>query len=286
MNAAAERYALIAGNGQFPLLVLQEARRQGVDMVVLALKEETFPEIEKLGAPVHWVSLGELQKALGILRREAVRKAVLAGQVKHTQIFSNIPPDPVLAQLLAMLPQKNTDALIGTIARALETLGIEVIDSTTFVQPLLPAPGPLTARAPDEEEAADIAYGRRIAREIARLDLGQTVVVSHRACVAVEAMEGTDAVIERAGRVVPPGGGRRLVVVKVSKPNQDMRFDVPVVGLQTLQVMKQAGATALALDAGRTVIFDREEFVRRADQHGIAVAAFPAEEASAEQDRR
>ncbi|OFV80026.1 MAG: hypothetical protein A3B65_05500 [Acidobacteria bacterium RIFCSPHIGHO2_02_FULL_67_57] len=271
-----ERYALIAGNGQFPLLVLKEARRQGVDMVVLAIREEAFPEIEQLGARVHWVSLGELQKALGILRQEAVRKAVLAGQVRHDKIFSDIPPDTFLAQLLARLPQKNTDALIGGIAAALQAVGIEVVDSTVFLQRLLPAPGPLTRRAPDADESADIAYGRRIGREIARLDLGQTVVVSQRACVAIEAMEGTDAAIERAAGLAR---GRRLVVVKVSKPKQDMRFDVPVVGLETLEVMKRANATALALDAGRTLVFDREEFVRRADEHGIAVAAFSTEEA-------
>ena len=269
-----ERYALIAGNGQFPLLVLKEARRQGVDMVVLAIREEAFPEIEQLGARVHWVSLGELQKALGILRQEAVRKAVLAGQVRHDQIFSDIPPDTFLAQLLARLPQKNTDALIGGIAAALQAVGIEVVDSTVFLQRLLPAPGPLTRRAPDADESADIAYGRRIGREIARLDLGQTVVVSQRACVAIEAMEGTDAAIQRAAGLAQ---GRRLVVVKVSKPKQDMRFDVPVVGLQTLEVMKGANATALALDAGRTLVFDREEFVRRADDYGIAVAAFTPE---------
>jgi DUF1009 family protein len=270
-----ERYALIAGNGQFPLLVLREARRQGVDMVVLALREETAPEIEQLGARVHWVSLGELQKALGILRQEAVRKAVLAGQVKHTQIFSDIPPDPVLKQLLTLLPQKNTDALVGGIARALEMLGIEVVNSTLFVERLLAAPGLLSRRAPDAEEEADITYGRHIAREIARLDLGQTVVVSQRACVAIEAMEGTDATIERAGQLAQ---GRRLVVVKVSKPQQDMRFDVPVVGLKTLEVMKAENATALALDAGRTLIFDREEFTGRADDYNLAVVALAPDE--------
>jgi len=274
MTAAGDRYALIAGSGQFPLLVLREALKQGVEMVVLAIQEEAFPEIEQLGARVHWVSLGELQKALAILRQESISKAVLAGQVKHTRIFSDIPPDPALAQLLALLPQKNTDALIGGIARALGMVGIEVVDSTSFVQPLLAAPGPLSARPPDAEESADIAYGRHIAREIARLDLGQTVVVSQRACVAIEAMEGTDATIERAGQLA---NGRRLVVVKVSKPGQDMRFDVPVVGLKTLEVMKQAGATALALDARRTLIFNREQFTRRADDHNITVIAFAPE---------
>ena len=273
MTAIGGRYALIAGNGQFPLLVLKSALQQGADMVVLAIREETWPEIEKLGARVHWVSLGELQKALGLLRQESVQKVVLAGQVKHAQIFSDIPPDPVLKQLLAMMPQKSTDQLIGTIARALEAIGVEVVDSTTFVRALLPEPGLLTARAPDAEEAADIDFGRRIAREIARLDLGQTVVVSQRACVAIEAMEGTDETIERAGRIVPPGGNRRLVVVKVAKPQQDMRFDVPVVGLPTLEVMKKANATALSLEARRTLIFDREEFVRRANDYSIAVVA-------------
>ncbi len=272
--AGSERYALIAGNGKFPLLVLQEARRQGVEMTVLAIREEALPEIEKLGAPVHWLSLGGLQEALGILREEKICKAVLAGQVKHKQIFSDIPPDGLLAQLLTKLPQKNTDALIGAIARALETVGIEVVASTLFLRPLLAPRGPLSQRAPDAEEAADIAYGRHIAGQIARLDLGQTVVVSQRACVAVEAMEGTDATIERAAGLA---NGRRLVVVKVSKPQQDMRFDVPVVGVQTLEVMKRAGATALALDAERTLVFDRKEFTRRADEYGLAVVAFAPE---------
>ncbi|MEE9234390.1 MAG: UDP-2,3-diacylglucosamine diphosphatase LpxI [Candidatus Acidoferrales bacterium] len=271
-----DRYALIAGNGQFPLLVLGEARKQGADMFVVAIREETFPEIEQLGAKVHWVSLGELQKALGILRQEGARKVVLAGQVKHNQIFSDIPPDPVMAQLLKQLPQKSTDALIGSIAAALEALGLEVVDSTSFLSSLLAAPGPLSARAPDAEESADIAYGRHIGREIARLDLGQTVVVSQRACVAIEAMEGTDATIERAAHLAH---GRRLAVIKVSKPSQDMRFDVPVVGLATLEVMKRANGTALALDAGRTLIFDREKFTRRADEYGITVVAFKPDEA-------
>lgn len=266
-----ERYALIAGNGEFPLRVLAEARRQGREMVVLAIREETFPAIEQLGAPVHWLSLGELEKALEILRRAEVRKAVLAGQVKHTKIFSGIPPDALLRQLLNTLPNKSTDALIGSIARVIESLGIEVVDSTEFVRELLPEPGLLSARAPDREEAADIAYGRHVARQLAALDIGQTVVVSQRACIAVEAMEGTDATIERAASLAH---GQRLVVVKVSRPNQDMRFDVPVVGLPTLAVMERAGATALALDAGRTLLLDREEFIRRADALGLTVMAF------------
>ncbi|MFQ5817744.1 MAG: LpxI family protein [Terriglobia bacterium] len=269
--SAEARYALIAGNGEFPLRVLEQARRQGIEMVVLAIREETFPEIERLGARVHWVSLGELEKALGILRREQVRKAVLAGQVKHTKIFSAIPPDAALRQLLAGLPQKSTDALIGSIARVIESLGIEVVDSTQFVRELLPEPGLLTARAPDAQESADIAYGRALAQQLTALDIGQTVVVSQRACVAVEAMEGTDATIERAAMLA---NGQRLVVVKVSKPSQDMRFDVPVVGLPTLAVMARARATALSIDADRTLLLDRQEFIRRANALGLAVVAF------------
>lgn len=268
---SAARYALIAGNGEFPLRVLEQARRRGVEMLVLGIREETYPEIEQLGAPVHWVSLGELEKALGILRGAQVNKAVLAGQVKHTKIFSSIPPDAALGQLLASLPQKSTDALIGGIARVIESLGIEVVDSTEFVREWLPEPGLLTARAPDAEESADIAYGRRVAQDLAALDIGQTVVVSQRACVAVEAMEGTDATIERAAALA---SGQRLVVVKVSKPKQDMRFDVPVVGLPTLAVMKRAGATALALDAGRTLLLEREQFIEQANALSLAVVAF------------
>ena len=264
------RWALIAGNGQFPFLVLEGARTQGIEMVVLALKEETFPEIERTAPRVHWVSLGELGRALDVLRQEQVTHAVMAGQVKHKQIFSSIRPDWQMAKLLMSLATKNTDSLIGAVARMLEDQGIELVDSTTFLQPLLPEPGVLTRRAPDEREAADIAYGREIARQIAGLDLGQTVVVRDRACVAIEAMEGTDETIERAGRIA---AGQPLVVVKVSKPGQDMRFDVPVVGVPTIEMMKRAGATALAIDARRTLAIDREQMIAAANDAGIAVQA-------------
>lgn len=267
---ATDRYALIAGNGRFPFLVLEAARNQGIDMVVLALREETFPEIADHAATLHWVSLGELARALEILRNERITKAVMAGQVRHKQIFSSIAADPKLLWLLASLPQKSTDALIGAISKVLEREGIELVDSTQFLKPLLAAPGVLTRRAPCERELVDIAYGRGIAREIARLDLGQTVVICERACVAIEAMEGTDAAIERAGQIAT---GRNLVVIKVSKPNQDMRFDVPVVGLKTIETMRRAGATALALDASRTLLFDRERMLQAADQSGIAIVA-------------
>lgn len=267
---AAPRWALIAGNGRFPLLVLDGARSQGIEMVVLAIREEAFPEIERAAPRVHWISLGELGRALELLRAEKVTRAVMAGQVKHSQIFSAIRPDLTMAKLLLSLATKNTDSLIGGVARLLEAQGIELVDSTAFLQPLLPEPGVLTRRAPDAREAADIAYGRRIARQIAGMDLGQTVVVSDGACVAIEAMEGTDETIARAGRIA---GGRPLVVVKVSKPHQDMRFDVPVVGLPTVEAMQRAGATALAIDARRTLMLERGPMIGAADAGGIAIQA-------------
>jgi DUF1009 family protein len=278
-----QRWALIAGNGRFPFLVLEGARSQGIEMVVLALREETLPEIERAATRVHWVSLGELGRALDVLRHEQVTHAVMAGQVKHKQIFSSIRPDWQMAKLLMSLATKNTDSLIGAVARLLEDQGIQLVDSTAFLQPLLPEPGLLTRRAPDEREAADIAYGRAIGRQIAGLDLGQTVVVRDRACVAIEAMEGTDETIERAGRIAAGqpesrSVGTGLVVVKVSKPSQDMRFDVPVVGVPTIEVMKRAGATALAIDARRTLAIDREQMIAAADAAGIAIQAFEPEE--------
>src|SRR5579885_1958776 len=263
-----EGWGLIAGNGDFPLLVLEGARRQGIAMTVIAIREEASPELDRLGARVYWVGLGELGRALELPRQAGVRQAVLAGQVKHRQIYSDIPPDPVLASLLAALPAKNTDALIGAVVRVLEQAGIRLVDSTLFVRPLLATAGVLTRRAPDAREQADIEYGRRLAREIARLDIGQTVVVADRACVAVEAMEGTDETIERAARL---SNGRRLVVVKVSKPDQDMRFDVPVVGVKTIEVMDRANARVLAVDAGKTLLFERDLLLSKANDCGITI---------------
>lgn len=278
-SSPSARWGLIAGNGRFPFLVLEAARSQGIDMAVLAIREEAAPELEKQAARVHWVSLGELSRAIELLHEEGVSRAVMAGQVKHNKIFSSIRPDWKLAKLLLSLSRKNTDSLIGAVANLLESEGIELVDSTTFLKPLVPAAGVLTQRAPDERETADVAYGREIARQIAALDLGQTVVVRDRACVAIEAMEGTDETIERAGRLA---AGGLLVVVKVSKPHQDMRFDVPVVGLPTVEVMKRCHATALALDAGRTLLFDRERLIAAADAAGIAIEAFPPQESQAE----
>jgi hypothetical protein len=266
-----EKWALIAGNGRFPFLVLEGARSQGIPMVVIAIKEEAFPELERVAPRLHWVSLGDLSGTIELLKKEGVSRAVMAGQVKHNKIFSSIKPDWKMAKLLMSLATKNTDSLIGAVAKVLEEEGVQLVDSTAFLKPLLPAAGVLTRRAPDAGEAADIAYGREIARQIAGLDLGQTVVIRDRACVAIEAMEGTDETVERAARLA---GGQRLVVVKVSKPKQDMRFDVPVVGLPTIEVMKRANATALAIDAGRTLLMDREPMLDAANAAGIAIQAF------------
>ena len=266
----ASGWGLIAGNGRFPFLVLEGARSQGIEMAVIALREEASPDLEKTAKRLHWVSLGELSKAIELMHREGVTRAVMAGQVKHNKIFSAIRPDWRLAKLLFSLPRKNTDALIGAVARVLEDEGIHLVDSTSFLKPLVPEPGVLTRRAPSEHEAADIAYGLNLARHIAALDIGQTVVVTDLACIAVEAMEGTDEVIARAARIAV---GKQIVVVKVSKPGQDMRFDVPVVGLPTVEQMKTAGATALAIDAGRTLLFDRARLIEAADDAGIAIEA-------------
>jgi DUF1009 family protein len=265
-------WGLIAGNGRFPFLVLEGARSQGIEMAVIALKEEASPELEKIAKRLHWVSLGELSKAIEFMQGEGVKRAVMAGQVKHNKIFSSIRPDWKLAKLLFSLPRKNTDSLIGAVAKVFEEEGIQLVDSTLFLKPLLPEAGVLTRRGPTEQESVDIEYGLGIARHIAAKDIGQTVVVSDRACVAVEAMEGTDETIARAARF---SNGKPLVVVKVSKPKQDMRFDVPVVGLPTVESMKQAGATALAIDATRTLLFDREKLIALADAAGIAIQAFP-----------
>lgn len=261
-------WGLIAGNGRFPFLVLEGARSQGIEMAVVAIREEASPELESAAKRIHWVSLGELGKAIEALHSERVTRAVMAGQVKHAKIFSSIRPDWKMTRLLMSLAVKNTDSLIGAVARVLEEEGIQLVDSTAFLDPLLARPGVLTRRAPTEDERADLDYGRRVARHIAALDLGQTVVISACACIAIEAMEGTDATVERAARLA---AGRRLTVVKVSKPAQDMRFDVPVVGLPTIEVMQRCGATALGIDAGRTLLFDRNDLLTAADRAGIAI---------------
>lgn len=268
------RYGLIAGNGQFPFLVLEAARSLGVDVVVVAIEEEAFPRIADLGYKTHWISLGQLGKLIELLKREGVDQALMAGQVKHKQIFSSIVPDRRLLKLLMSLGTRNTDSLIGGVADVLEQEGIRLIDSTAFLKPLIPEPGVLTRRSPSDSEIKDIHYGRRIAREMARMDIGQSVVVRHQACVAVEAMEGTDATIRRAAGLT---GNQPVTVIKVSKPRQDMRFDVPVVGVPTLRLMAEVGASALAVDARKTLLLDRTELIRVADRHRIAMVAFDPE---------
>ena len=264
------RLAIVAGNGRFPFLVLEAAREQGLDPLVIAIREEASAELGRAASGIHWLSLGEAARFFEILDAERVGRVALAGQVKHVQLYSAIPPDHVVQGALETLERKNTNALIGAFVQMLEARGIEVVDSTLFLKPLLPEAGTLTRRGLDAQEAADVEYGREIARQIAGLDIGQTVVVAERACVAVEAMVGTDATIERAARL---GNGRRLTVVKVSKPGQDMRFDVPVVGPATIAVMDRANARALAVDAGKTLLFERARLIDDADRCGIAVVA-------------
>src|ERR1700738_3901569 len=280
------KLGLIAGNGRFPFLLLDAARAQGFAVTVAAIREETEPEINDRAAAdpgirFYWLSLGELSRLIETFQQQGVTQAVMAGQVKHKQIFSSIRPDWRLAKLLLNLRTRNTDMLLGAVAKVLADEGIELISSTAFLEPLLAQEGVLTAREPDEEERKDIEYGLGVARAVAGFDIGQTVVVAAQACVAVEAMEGTDAAIRRAGEMMrsleedSPGDAstlkRRLTVVKVAKPKQDMRFDVPVIGMGTLEVMKEAGATCLSVEAGRTLLFDREALLRRADEEGVAI---------------
>jgi UDP-2,3-diacylglucosamine hydrolase len=280
LNSPKPRLGLIAGNGRFPFLLLDAAKAQGFDVVVAAIKEETSPEIESQGAvAVHWLSLGELSKLIEAFRKENVHRAVMAGQVKHKQIFSSIRPDWRLAKLLLSLATRNTDALLGAIAKVLGDEGIVLENSTAFLEPLLAQPGVLTKRSPTEQEQKDIAYGRAVAGQMAQYDIGQTVVVAASACVAVEAMEGTDATIERAGQLMKSLDSaastlsRSLTVVKIAKPNQDMRFDVPVIGLKTIQVMHQAGASCLAIAAGRCLLLERDAIFKASDEFGISIVA-------------
>jgi len=275
-----ERIGLIAGNGKFPFLVLDAARAQGYEVVVAAIKEETFPEIESHGATsVHWLSLGELSKLIETFQRAGVRRAVMAGQVRHKQIFSSIRPDWRLAKLLLSLTTRNTDSLLGAVAKVLADEGIALEKSTWLLDPLLVKAGVLTAREPTEQERKNIEYGRVVARQLAQHDIGQTVVIAECACVAVEAMEGTDATIERAGQIMRSLDSeastlsRALTVVKIAKPNQDMRFDVPVIGVKTIEVMQAAEASCLALDAGKCLLLDGQKVIDAANVAGVAIIA-------------
>ena len=275
-----EKLGLIAGNGTFPFLVLDAARAQGYEVVVAAIKEETFPEIESKGAAaVHWFSLGELSKLIDTFKAEGVTRAVMAGQVKHKQIFSAIKPDWRLAKLLLSLGTRNTDSLLGAVAKVLADEGIVLENSTALLEPLLAKTGVLSKRAPSGQERKNIEYGRAVGRRLAEYDIGQTVVIAEAACVTVEAMEGTDATIERAGQLMRSMEGeastlsRALTVVKIAKPGQDLRFDVPVIGVKTIETMARAGASCLAVDAGRCLLLEGEATARAADEAGLAVCA-------------
>jgi Uncharacterized protein conserved in bacteria len=261
------KYGLIAGNGQFPFLVVEGARKQGVSLSVVAIREETDPRIEEVAENVLWVGIGQLGKMISFFKKEGVTRAMMCGQVKHVQIFSGSLPDLRMLKMLFGLKQRNTDSLIGAVADELAKDGIELIDSTFFIKDRLAPEGVLTRRRPNDAERGNIEYGLEIANEIARLDLGQTIVVRARACVAIEAMEGTDETIRRAGTLARG----KLTVVKVAKPNQDMRFDVPVVGVPTIRVMMEAGATCLSITAGKTLMFDKEEMLELADRNKICV---------------
>ena len=266
------KFGLIAGNGKFPFMVLEGARQSGAQVAVAAIREETDPQIEQLADVLTWVGIGQLGRMIRFFKDEGVEKAIMAGQVKHVQIFSRAVPDARMLKVLLRLPRRNTDSLIGAIASELQSEGIELIDSTFFLQDYLPKTGSLTRRQPDSREREDIEYGLEIAREIARLDLGQTIVVRAKACVAIEAMEGTDETIRRAGTLA----AGRLTVVKIAKPDQDMRFDVPVVGVPTIEAMLSAGATCLCITAGKTLMFDRDEMIRLANEKKVAIVAVEA----------
>src|ERR1700691_3059284 len=278
------KLGLIAGNGRFPFLLLDAARAHNLTVVVAAIKEETDPEIDTRAAAdpnihVHWLSLGELSRLIETFQSEGVTRAIMAGQVRHKQIFSAIRPDWRLAKLLLSLGARNTDSLLGAIAKVLADEGITLENSTWLLEPLLVKSGVLTRRAPTDQEQKNIAYGRAVARQLAQHDIGQTVVIAESACVTVEAMEGTDATIERAGQIMLSLHGeastldRALTVVKISKPHQDMRFDVPVIGVKTIEVMHAAGATCLALDAGKCLLLDGEKTIDAANAAGIAIEA-------------
>ena len=275
MNAATgvpARYALLAGNGRFPILALETARKLGHDVVVVAIKEGASPEIEALAGVCHWVSIGQLGKLIELLKQEGVSEVMMAGQVKHAKLFSGIVPDWRLIRLLASLPRRNTEALIGGIAKVLEEEGIRLADSTALLKPLLATEGPLTRRKPEKNELGDVDYGRRIANALAGFDVGQSVAVSEGACVAVEAMEGTDAMLRRAAGLV---NGRPLRLVKVGRRRGHLLFDVPVAGLSTIPVMVETGTTVLAVDAGRTLLLDREEMIAAADEAGVSIVGYP-----------
>src|SRR5436190_9242573 len=269
------RYGLIAGNGRFPVVALESARRLGHQITVIAIQEEAAKEVEALAERCHWISLGQLSKLIDICKKEEITEVMMCGQVKHAKIFSSIVPDWRLVKLLASLPSKNTDGLIGGVRKILADEGIQLRDSTMLLKPLLAAAGVMSRRKPDKEEMVDVEYGRRVANALAGFDVGQSVAICERACVAVEAMEGTDAMLRRAAGLV---NGRRLTLVKVARRRGHLLFDVPVAGAATIAVMRETGPTVLAVDAGRPLLLDRARMLEQADEAGIAVAGYPQED--------
>jgi len=267
------RYGLIAGNGRFPLLALESAQRLGLDVTVIAIEEEASPEVASMVPRCHWISLGQLSKLIEILKSEDITEVVMCGQVKHAKIFSSIVPDWRLVKLLASLPSRNTDGLIGGVVKVLESEGIHLRDSTWLLKPLLATAGAMTRRKPSKEEMADVEYGCRVANALAGFDVGQAVAISERACVALEAMEGTDAMLRRAAGLV---NGRRLALVKVARRREHLLFDVPAVGRATIPVMRECGATVLAVEAGRTLMLDRAEMIEAANEADIAMVGIEA----------
>ena len=267
----AQKIGIIAGNGRFPFLVLDAARSLGHEVVIIAIKEEADKDLAEAAAgaksPIHFVSIGQLGTFLKILKDEHITQAVMAGQVKHVKIFGGFVPDLTALSLIGKLKSMNTDSLIGAVAELMRERGVELVNSAKFLEPMLAGAGQLSDRVPTEAEHKDLQFGYKMADTIAGLDIGQTIAVKHQAVVAVEAMEGTDETIARAGHLAGDG----VSIIKVAKPNQDMRFDVPIVGLATIQAMRLAGAKVLSLDAGKTLIFDREAFFASANEAGIAV---------------
>jgi DUF1009 family protein len=262
------KYGIIAGNGRFPILALETARRQGDEAIAFAIKEEAFPEVEKAAARTYWISLGDLSKLIEACHREGITQIMMAGQVKHAKIFSAIRPDWRLAKILLTLTRKNTDSLIGAVVKVLADEGIHLVDSTLLLKPLLAPEGNITKRKPNADELRDIEYGRKIAHTLATMDLGQSVAIADRACVALEAMEGTDAMLRRAASLVE---GKRLTLVKASSRRGHLLFDVPVIGPATIDVMKETGTSVAAIDAGRTLMLDRDELLAKANAAGIAI---------------
>lgn len=267
------RYAMIAGNGRFPILALENARKLGHEVVAIAIRDEASREIEVLAAKCYWITIGQLSRLIDILKDEGIAEVMMTGQVKHASIFSTIRPDWRLLKLLASLKEKNTDALIGGVANVLADEGISLVDSTKLLKPLLAGPGVLTQRKPDKNEEKDAHYGRKIANALAGMDVGQSVAISERACVAIEAMEGTDAMLRRAASLV---NGNALRLIKVSRGRKHLLFDVPVAGLNTIAVMKETGTTMLAVDAGRTLLLDKEELIAAADREGMCIVGYEA----------